>query len=736
MRSTLRTPTRTPASDRVAVHRGFGEVSSGPAAHAFAGVDVSPPGGVIQRVFKKADGSDYANYKKSAWYQQLTPRERTEADKLHGESTDHLAQRTTSATLAYVRGRIAAASTTPTPSPSPGVTPPSSAVVSPSAPAPLVAPSPITTPPAPSLPTATATTSSAPDTSTSTDDFFGRIGYGSGYLNKAVVEDDDDTDVTSASQGSDHYRDLLLKDLRKARQAENDAPDSSDSETEVGSDPDRGKRRRQYKAAHLTALARTFWPLSDEEMDYFGKLSSKRERDNKDRAKKRQMYARDTREQLEEVGEQFKLTNFHHNPYLRRAVRKAWPKEKIKKGGSKEYDDNQGKVRTQLLKVVQADHEKMKWKREDFPDDESWNAVQWMMKNEMGNSSTQPLYHAKADAHEDTSGTSARVGFHHEAFKEAMGGDFAPFALTPVNLTALNDRRELLNASKVKKIKSTGGQLPPVGAHDKFGHQGSGFLKTQKGKMARAKGGGQFNDMDAEAVYHITRPLYQRRTPKATLYDVPKTSTSTPVALSAPTPMDASSTSTSTPVAPPPLVTPPLLPPVTPPIPSLASLLAAASPSPSSSTPATLFPPPSHASPFATSSFGSIGSSMAPSLSSTPSAPTVTSPSSIRTMMAPVHPLMSHSPPFTLPAPSPLGRTMPPPAFPFPPISSLYGTPTAPTITPPPSFATPPTPLPVAPTTPRRPRKRGLSARTPSPPRTTSPSPSPRRKRPRHDPPS
>lgn len=702
----------------------------------------------MQRVFHKTDGSAYKSISRSAWYKQLTSQEQALADQMHLDPTTHTPKGTGN-TVAYVRAEAAkralAASTTPSA--------PSSTVATPS---PSMA---VSTPPPPTV----ATTPSAPATSTSANDFFGRIGYGSGYRNTANVEADDDTDVTTASQGSDHYRGLLLKDLDKARQEEIDAGDSSESEDEVGSDLDRRQRRRQIKASHLTAIARTFWPLSDPEMDFFGQLSAKRERDNKARSTKRQMYARDTREQFEEVGEQFKLTNFHHNPYLRRAVRKAWPKEKIKGGGSAEYDKQQGKVREHLLKVVAADHETMKWKREDFPDDETWQAVQWMAKNEVGNSSTLPLYHEKADAGEDTTGTSARVGFHHEAFKEAMGGIFAPYALTPVNLTALNDRRELLNASKVKKLKESGQSLPPVGAHDKFGHQGSGFMKDQKGKMARSKGGGQFSDMDAEAVYHVTRPLYQRRTPKARLYDVPPstaTSVPTPTATTAPAPMDVSSTATSVPVTPSPSIVS-----ATPTVPSPS--FASATPSSPSFNATTLYSPTSHASPFTTSPFSPFGGTtpsapllpsashappvinpfsittpMAPVHPPTSHAPPVTNPFSLSTMMAPVHPLTSHASPFTIPTSHPFGSTTPSlPAFPFPPISSLFGTPFPSVTTPSPPFSVPTTTPPFAATatptgggTPPRPRKRRRSAMTPV--ATPSPSPGPRKKRPRLDPPS
>jgi hypothetical protein len=707
--STLRVSSPTGAGTHFGVARGFGPAAgAGSAGHSFAHVAVSPPGGVIQRVFHKADGDPYKSIKRSAWYRQLTPQEQGVADDMHTSPTVHPSAKA----LNLVRTEATRRATATAPVSTPVVATPSPS----SAPVTSTPPSATIATPSPSPSPALTTTTTTPVTSPA-DEFQDRIGYGSGYVQKEVVESDDDTDVKSASEGSDHYRDLLLKDLAKAKKEEEDADDSSDSEAEVGTDPERRKRRRKYKASQLGAITRTFSPLNDKEQQFFADLSKRRERDNQARPKKRQMYAKDTREQFAEVGEQFKLTNFHHNPYLRRATRKAWSKDKIKAGGSGEYDKNQGKVREKLLKEVQADHAKMQWKREDFPDDQTWESVQWMTKNEVGNKSTGALYHEKAEAGEDTTDTSARVGFHHEAFKEAMGGIFAPYAMTPVNLTALNDRRELLNAKKVKALRDAKKPLPPVGAHDKFGHQGSGFVKEQKGKMVRSKGGGQFSDLDAEAVFHITRPIYKRRTPKARLYDVPKTTASAtptpPATVSSPTTPTAPSTSSATVTPSSSLVT------ATPSIPLFASLI---------STP----PPPSVSSLTAPPSLFPFSSPTAPvATTPSPSFASTTSPTSLL-------PFPSFTAPVSKTPSAPFTSTPPPTSvFPFPSFTSLTAktpSPASPSttpstsVTPLPSFSSLFAPTPPPPSS-RAPLKRYRHQMTPGMVTTsTSPPPSKRKK--------
>lgn len=365
----------------------------------------------------------------------------------------------------------------------------------------------------------------APATSApATTNYFERIGYGSGHFDEDDVSSSDDEDATP-KEANKHFRKKILKKLNKAKkrkldELEDSDYESSDSEDEAGTDPARQERRRQIKAAELAAIANEFFPLTEQTaLDFREKLESERLADNKARAGRRQMYRQETREMFAQVGEQMKHTNLEHNSYLRRAHRDAVPAKKLKTGGSDNYDSTQGKIRSSLLKVIAADHKKMAWTKTDFPNKKTWKAVKTLFTEEMSNASTGDTYYERVEAGDDPTGSSHRVAFHHVAWKEAEGGIFSEFALLPHNLTALSDHRELLNKGKIKKIKNAGGKLPPVGSHDAFGHQGTGFRSDQKKVFERAQGGGQFKDIDMEAVYYTLKPQLEPRTPKADLYN-------------------------------------------------------------------------------------------------------------------------------------------------------------------------------------------------------------------------
>lgn len=364
--------------------------------------------------------------------------------------------------------------------------------------------------------------------------FMERLGYHSGAFEPKDVAPDEIGPHLDLKTTNAYHRKKLESALRASKQAYLDEGTSSQSEDEVeklvharsagGGDPDAvakavKARRRDYKASQLAAIARTFFPLSAEERTFQTELAQKRARDNEKNKGQVQMYGQDTREYFARVGEQFKQTSLYHNPYLRRAFRSAITKDEVENGGSKKYDQMQGKIRKELLTQLQADHAKMQWKEADFPDQKTWKAVEFMLKYPISNAGTGDSFHTRVEAGTDVTGSNPKVAFHHVAWKEAMSGVFSSFALTPTNLTALNDLRELMNPKKLKALQAKGLPEPDVGAHDKIGHQMTGFTAAQKGKFNRSVGGGQFKDIDLEAVRYVLMPLLKPRTRKGALYD-------------------------------------------------------------------------------------------------------------------------------------------------------------------------------------------------------------------------
>jgi hypothetical protein len=383
--------------------------------------------------------------------------------------------------------------------------------------------------------------------------FSAHLGYKlDGTYEQGLVEADDDTpadaelkktnkpytkgDVLKAT--NEHYEKDIVSRVEDSQEtwSKELAEGSSESETEVervvgskvqgGADPVAADlsvraRRRAYKSSQLAAIAGTFFPLTDKEMQFRDELAAKRTRDNQERPDKLQMYAGDTRTHFLRVGEQFKQTSLYHNPYLRRAFRAAVKKEKVQEGGSGNYDGLQGNIRERLLKGLKRDHEAMQWTRDDFADDRTWEAVQFMMRQAISNdaSKKKQSFHQSLEAGDELEKSSPRMAFHHVAWKESMNKAFEGFALTPANLTALNDLREVMDVKKLKALKAQGLPLPPVGAHDKIGHQLTGFTKGQQEEFKRSQGGGQFKDIDLEAVRYTLLPLLQPRTRKRFLYD-------------------------------------------------------------------------------------------------------------------------------------------------------------------------------------------------------------------------
>jgi hypothetical protein len=366
------------------------------------------------------------------------------------------------------------------------------------------------------------------------------------------VPADNDDDQTSLADTKSHYRDEIKGSLKKIKKEFLDDVSSDSEEEAEDTDPERHKKRlvvrRFNKAADLTAIASTFLTISDDEKRFGEELAQKRERDNKARADKKQMYAEDTREAYARIGWLFKRTSFYHNAYLRRAFNKAVSAAKIQEGGSKKYDQTQGAIRKALVAIVKQDFAKMNWTRDDFPSVEIWNIVE-RLKEDFSNASTKTTYEQALRSGGDTKKSTARAAFHHVAWKEADGGAYEEHALNPANLTVLNDQREVLDAKKLQKLKDDNKTPPRPGAHDRFGHQMTGFLKEQKGKMVRSAGGGQFQDLDQEGASIQVGIVAQSRTRKRKLCD-PSVYDSLTAPSATPT------TQTTTPNAPPNTTTP------------------------------------------------------------------------------------------------------------------------------------------------------------------------------------
>ncbi len=323
------------------------------------------------------------------------------------------------------------------------------------------------------------------------------------------------------------YRSKLLKLLNDSQDAiAKRGAESSDSDTEVGDHVEAQEKRRQVKAEYLAGLAGTFFPLTDDELKFAGRLRDHRLRDNQAFQAQgdahRSVYASDTRRELAQVGQRMRHTSMEHNPYLRRSFHAAISPQQIRAGGSQAYNSSQGSIRAKLKDVLAADHKKMNWQRSDFPDDRTWAAVQFMMREGISNSSSVDSYASRVRSGQATAGSSTRTAFHHLAWKEA-DPDFARHALNPANLIAMNDQRELLNPTK-HAAAAAAGTLPVPGDHDIFGHQAQGYRSDQQNVFAHAKGGGQFKDIDLEATAEIADQVMRPRLRKRDLYGVPRAS--------------------------------------------------------------------------------------------------------------------------------------------------------------------------------------------------------------------
>jgi hypothetical protein len=482
------TPGANPLHGGVSPRIGIHSLRSTPVPHG-AGV-------VLQRQLLKKNGEAYTNIARAPWYKELNPNQQTIAKSLHGISDS----------IKYddILARIAAEEKKSS-------VPPTLVSAPTGSNAPLFASAPV--------PGNTPSTGGTPAI-VAAPAFSGRIEFGAGGYNSEDVSDDDDEDATP-DEANKHWQKKIISGLEQSKKRTLKSikdDDSSDSEIECGTDLGRQKKRRKYKGDMLVALATQALPLTANEIAFSVGLQNKRSANNKNRKGKRQMQDRASRQDHATIGLQFSLTSCEHNPNLRRAFREAVSVEKIEEGGSGNYELVQGKVRTALKKIIAKDHEEMKWSRADFADDRTWLLVKTLIDDVMSNSSKVDSLFERLESGQDITGASHRVAFHHVAWKEAMKGAFSEYAVCPGNLVALNDLRELLNASKIKKIVAAGGTLPEFGSHDKLGHQGYGFRSDQQKEFTRSRGGGQFKDIDLEGAYYVLKPLLKPRTPKAKLY--------------------------------------------------------------------------------------------------------------------------------------------------------------------------------------------------------------------------
>jgi hypothetical protein len=336
------------------------------------------------------------------------------------------------------------------------------------------------------------------------------------------VPEDDETDEMKVENVRDFYQAKINKRLDKEKKRFNDE-ESSDSDDAVEDDDTeeeekRRRARRFYKAGQLTAIVKSFFPLSPEEEQFRQDLKKLRKRDNKARPGKRQMYKSDTRESYARVGFLFEQTSFLHNPYLRRGFRAAVTKAKIKKGGSKAYETTQKNVRKKVLEVINKDDRVMKWTRNDFPDEQTWKAFNHL-KKDFSNDSKKKPYSFRVESGEDTTGSTARVGFHHIAWKESESKAYEKQALNPVNLTALSDQRQILKPKKLDALKKKGLKAPIPGGHEAFGHEQTGFMQGDQDEFERATKGGHFKDLDTEGAFYEIKVVARQRKRKRDIYD-------------------------------------------------------------------------------------------------------------------------------------------------------------------------------------------------------------------------
>jgi hypothetical protein len=346
--------------------------------------------------------------------------------------------------------------------------------------------------------------------------FFAQQGYGKAQVEDRKVLPQDLKAESSPEESNDFFLGSMKNQLDKSKKDSLKEPPSSDSEEAAGNNPERQTRRRHFKASQLNAIIETLFPLSDQDKQFHEATSEKMKQDIDAQSGNRQRYGQDTRVMHAQIGEQFKQTSFLHNPYLRRALREAVPNEKVDEGGSENYTKYQGKIRAKLKDVITADFKKMGWRRGDFPSDKSWDGYQFIQNNIISNDSTKVTYQEQVESKKDTSGSTAKNAIHHVGFKEAKHGELADYALTPSNLTLLNDSRAIHNPKKIEKKKEKGDRLPDAGAHEAYGHD----LGSLKEGDKRSEGGGMFKDIDLETVNQILRVLTEPRERKSKLYQV------------------------------------------------------------------------------------------------------------------------------------------------------------------------------------------------------------------------
>jgi hypothetical protein len=315
---------------------------------------------------------------------------------------------------------------------------------------------------------------------------------------------------------------LPMKELSKkvyeedSSESEDDTPDPKDKVKEA-----RIKRRRQVKASELEAIARSTLDLSSSERSELQKFMKHRKSDYGKRGKKRRKYGKDTQKLYKTLGTGLRASSFYHNRYLRRASRSAISKSMMESGGSGNYSKRQGPVRKELLKVLEKDHAKMKWTREDFSSDDMWQVVQFLLRNKLsgqnaksqGFQSMKEALASKVDMSKSQPKVTSFTEFHHLGFKEALSGNLEGLALNLLNLVAVHGRRR--ESDNPEGDYGYHQFLHDVTAFDtgtKEFEERAGKTKDERGKI-----GGVFRDIDMEALYYLLKYLVEARKSKKDL---------------------------------------------------------------------------------------------------------------------------------------------------------------------------------------------------------------------------
>lgn len=317
---------------------------------------------------------------------------------------------------------------------------------------------------------------------------------------------DDETEEVSAPATRKHYIKRIVDDLKDSKDYHLESSDSADALDAEHLEASK-KKRLQIKLAELKAIARQSRPLTAQEIEKQKEFQAQREADYAERKGKRRKYSRNAQEKYIDLAEKFKSTSFLHNSLLRRAFRHAIPNSKIQEGGSKNYDQSQGKIRKKLQPLIKK--QMNEFSEGDFSDPDDYHTLQHIGKYCPSNDKkARRLHDAISSGDNNDKKASTLFEFHHIGFKES-DKRIGEHSLNPANLTLLFGER-----TKNGSSRPHGGHQE---AHDLQGFQPAG----KKGKTWHGRGkGGVFKNMDAEGTHYITRHVAKKRASKSELYRV------------------------------------------------------------------------------------------------------------------------------------------------------------------------------------------------------------------------